>query len=137
MRDPSNADDRYDRVRMRQALAEADWLDPAALATSAAHLADADEALEEFAELLWPQHVRQMDGGYAFDPRAPRAVRLRIVERIIAELGKPARGGDVARLLDRLEAGQGGNLAGVLASVEGELWTFRPEPARTNPNRAG
>jgi tRNA(Ile)-lysidine synthase len=32
--DPSNADERFDRVRIRRALREADWLDPAAPATS-------------------------------------------------------------------------------------------------------
>ena len=43
--DPSNSDDRFDRVRMRKALAEADWIDVDAVARSAAHLAEADDAL--------------------------------------------------------------------------------------------
>jgi hypothetical protein len=36
----------------------------------------------------------------------------------------------VARLLDRLEAGESGNLGGVLATVEEDEWVFRPEPPR-------
>ena len=40
--DPSNRDSRFDRVRIRQALAGADWLDPLGLARSAALLGEAD-----------------------------------------------------------------------------------------------
>ena len=39
--DPSNRDDRFDRARLRKAMAGADWLAVAAIAQSAAHLADA------------------------------------------------------------------------------------------------
>ncbi|MCB1055980.1 MAG: tRNA lysidine(34) synthetase TilS, partial [Acidobacteria bacterium] len=42
--DPSNEDDRFDRARLRKALAGADWLDVGAMAESASHLADADAA---------------------------------------------------------------------------------------------
>jgi len=44
--DPSNRDDRFDRARLRKALAEAGWIDVPALAASAAHIADADAALD-------------------------------------------------------------------------------------------
>ena len=40
------------------------------------------------------------------------------------------RGSDVARLIDQLRSGKGGNLGGVLATVEGSDWVFRPEPPR-------
>ena len=43
--DPSNHDNRFDRVRMRQALARTDWLNPGAAAAGADALADADAAL--------------------------------------------------------------------------------------------
>ena len=130
--DPSNDDDRFDRVRLRKVLAEADWLDPLALARSASHLADAEDALQEFAIALWSQHVRHHGDGIAFYPLAPRIMRLRIIERIIRELGGEPRGSEVARLLDRIEAGQSANLAGILATVEGNQWLFRPEPPRSS-----
>ena len=57
-------------------------------------------------------------------------MRLRIVERIIRELGGEPRGSEVARLLDKLEANSSANLGGVLATVEGNRWVFRPEPPR-------
>ena len=44
-------------------------------------------------------------------------------------VGDP-RGADVARLVGRLEAGEGGNLARVLARVENGDWVFRAEPPR-------
>jgi len=128
--DPSNEDERFDRVRMRKALAETDWLDPLALTETANHLAEADEALEHFADLASTLHVTCADGAVRFEPRVPRAIRLRVIARIISRLGGAPRGGDVARLLDRLEAGDGGNVGGVLASCEGDCWIFRPEPPR-------
>jgi tRNA(Ile)-lysidine synthase len=128
--DPSNTDDRFDRVRLRKALANADWLDPVALTCSAGHLADADDALDEFATLLWSRHVRPQGDAVTFCPLAPRLMRLRIVDRIIRELGGDPRGGDVARLLDRIEAGMSANLGGVLVTVEGNQWAFRREPPR-------
>ncbi len=128
--DPSNADARFDRVRLRQALAVTDWLDPSSLAASASHLADADDALEWAAGREWDEHVTLAGAEVRYRCRAPRAVALRIVERAVLGLGGRPRGSDVARLLDRLEADDGGNVAGVLATVEGEDWVFRREPPR-------
>jgi len=67
-RDPSNADLTFDRVRVRHHLAEHDWLDPEALAASAAHLADAWRAIEWFAEIDWEEMVVPHD--HADDGRA-------------------------------------------------------------------
>lgn len=128
--DPSNADPRYDRVRLRQALAAADFLDPAAIAISARHLADAEEALAWAAAREWAEQVTLADGTIRYTPAAPRAIVLRVVERAVAMLGAPARGGDVARLIDRLEAGGAGNVAGVHAQASAGSWVFRPEPPR-------
>ena len=75
--DPSNRDLRFDRARLRAALAGADWLDPAMLAQSARHLAEAEEALEWAAAREWVAQVAEGDGGLAYTPAAPRAVRRR------------------------------------------------------------
>lgn len=128
--DPSNADDRFDRVRIRKALAAADWLDPAALAASAAHLADADEALDWAARREWAARVEIADGTLRYRPQAPRAVVLRVVERALAHFGGTPRGQAVAGLVARLEAGEGGNVAGVLARADGDGWLFTAEPRR-------
>jgi tRNA(Ile)-lysidine synthase len=128
--DPSNLDERFDRVRVRGALAEADWLDPAALAQSAAHLAEADEALDWAAEREWAESVVTGDGEVRYVPQAPRAIVLRVVVRIIAGFGGEPRGAAVSELVDGLATGQTGNVAGVIAKVESGAWIFRPEPPR-------
>ncbi len=128
--DPSNHDPHYDRVRIRQALAGADWLDPVPLAHSARLLADAEQALAAFEDALWPVHVRRDGAGYLLTPPDVPLMRVRLSRRIIAALGGNPRGSEVARLVGRLEAGEGGNLGGVLASVTAQGWHFRPEPAR-------
>ena len=130
--DPSNADPRFDRVRIRQALAHAPWLDPAAIAASAAHLEEAAQALDWAAEREWNERVDQRDGALRYRPLAPRAIRLAVIGRAIAQLGQTPRGGDVARLLDQLEAGGGGNVAGVLARDTMDGWLFSAEPPRAS-----
>jgi tRNA(Ile)-lysidine synthase len=128
--DPSNDDVAYDRVRIRQALADADWLDVAAVAASAAHLADAEEALEWALEREWEGCVTVAEGGLRYEPRAPTAVALRVVSRVIAGFGGSPRGGAVARLIEGLQAGRPGTVAGVAASVDDGAWLFRPEAPR-------
>lgn len=126
--DPSNTDLRFDRVRIRRALADADWIDPIALAVSASNLADADAALDWAVEREWQEAVFAPGNGLHYAPLAPRAIRIRIVLRIIAQLGSGARGSGVARLVDALEAGGQGSLGGVLARSRHGRWIFEPEP---------
>lgn len=128
--DPSNADERFDRVRMRNALAGADWLDVAAVAHAARNLAEAYAALQDYAQVLWQTHVRQDGQAYVLRPGHLREMNRRLVASIMDRMGGRPRGGDVARLLDRLERGEGGNVAGVLATVKDGEWLFRPEPPR-------
>lgn len=128
--DPSNANNRFDRVRIRKALAAADWLDPLALAASAAHLADAADALDWAANREWAERVELAGGALRYRPQAPRAVVLRVVARALAHLGGTSRGLAVARLVARLEAGEGGNVAGVLVRADGDGWLFTAEPKR-------
>lgn len=131
--DPSNADTRFDRARLRAQLAAADWIDPLALATSAAHLADADEAIEWAVQGEWDRQVAVKGAEITYRPLAPRAVRLRVLARAIGLLGGDARGSAIARLDRALQAGQSANLGGVLAQPRGGLWVLRPEPVRRTP----
>jgi len=130
VQDPSNADPHYDRVRMRQSLATCDWLDPLALVHSAGLLADAEQALSAFENALWPDHVTQSRVGFVLYPPVVPLMRVRMVRRIIAAMGGNPRGGDAARLVERLERGERGNVGGVLATVKGGEWVFVLEPAR-------
>lgn len=130
--DPSNADERFDRVRIRKALAELDWLDVSAIASSASHLADAEAALEECANLLREEHCFADRGMFGIEQpnRLPRTLQLQFVEEGLWEFGGVARKGQIAALVAELTAGRNANLAGVLVTVEGGEWIFRPEPPR-------
>jgi len=128
--DPSNNDERFDRVRIRKALAGADWLDIPALAQSAAHIAEAEAVLQWTAQREWGERVEVGEGEIRYRPLAPQAIRLRVVMRAIALLGGDPRGGSVAKLMMRLARGKDSNLAGVIVRVDGETWTFRKEPPR-------
>lgn len=129
--DPSNADLRFDRVKVRRALKDCDWLDVPALAMSASHLAEAEGVMLWATQREWDEHVRVTEDAIHYRPFAPRAIRLRIIGRAIAMLGGRPRGGDIAKLLNRLRIGRDGTLAGVVArSQPGGEWLFRREPPR-------
>jgi tRNA(Ile)-lysidine synthase len=129
--DPSNHDPRFDRVRLRQALAGADWIDVPALAASAAHLADADAALDWAARREWAECVTREGLGMVYRPQAPRAVALRVLARLVAELGDEApRGSALARLFDALVAGQTASIGRLVARPTPGGWHFMAAPKR-------
>ncbi len=131
VQDPSNSDDRFDRARMRKALAQADWLDIEAVATSAAHLADADAALEWAAAREWDEQVSETGLGITYRPRAPRAIALRVLARIVARLdGDEPRGSALARLFDALLRRQPASIGNLVARVTEHGWSFNASPPR-------
>jgi tRNA(Ile)-lysidine synthase len=130
--DPSNRDERYDRARLRQRLAEADWLDPAAHGRSAAALAEADEALDWTVEQLIAERTDSVRDGLTFDAAGlPAELRRRALLRLLTLLvpADPPRGDAVQRLLAALEAGEIATLAGVRCAG-GSVWRLSPAPLR-------
>ena len=131
VQDPSNANDRFDRVRIRKALAGADWLDVAAIARSAEHLAEADAALDWMAALEWRSCVSKEPMGLRYRPQAPRAVALRVVARCITELGgEEPRGSAVARLLESLREGRPASIGDLVVRPNAGGWSFARAPVR-------
>ncbi|WP_375404643.1 tRNA lysidine(34) synthetase TilS [uncultured Sphingomonas sp.] len=137
--DPSNADDRFERTRVRRLLDANEWLGPANLARSAGYLAEADGDLRAVVDWLWAARA-VVDGD---DVRVnatdlPREVRRRLVRRAlavtraVAGLTEPAFGeaSNVEAMLDGLEQGRRVTQAGVLASVRDGRWRLRPAPPR-------
>ena len=131
--DPSNRDPRHDRSRIREVLSGSAWADPVRLATSAAALRDADEALDwALAPLITARF--QCDGQMLmiepFD--LPRELRRRLLLAAFAELGQAApRGPDLMRALLALESGETVTLGG-LKLEGGEKWRLSPAPPRRN-----
>jgi tRNA(Ile)-lysidine synthase len=131
VQDPSNSDARFDRARLRRELAGADWLDIAAIAASAAHLADADAALDWAAAREWTECVTKAPMGLTYRPKAPRAVALRVIARIVTELdGEAPRGSAVARLFEALLARQPASIGNLVARALPEGWSFTRAPQR-------
>jgi tRNA(Ile)-lysidine synthase len=133
--DPSNEDDRFERVRVRQALADSDWLDPRALAASAANLGHADAALSWATTREWKAAVSLDEGWIAYRPAdAPREIRRRIVRRAVLALategvGADLRGHELERVLRALANGGRATLRGVLCAG-GPEWRFTRAPTR-------
>ena len=130
VQDPSNADRRFDRVRMRAALRDSDWIDVTALALSAAHIAEAEETFDILGAREWAECVERREGALRYRPKGPSLIRKRVVRRIITESGGEAELSQVADLIAKLEKGGAGTLAGVMARAKGEVWTFDAEPPR-------
>jgi tRNA(Ile)-lysidine synthase len=132
--DASNQDDRFERVRFRRALARADWLDAAAIARSAANLAEAERALDWAMRAEWKQGVRERGGTISYRPNgAPREILRRIAARAVRKLATEGevdlRGSELDRLLATLAEGGTATLRGVLCSG-GPEWRFGPAPRR-------
>jgi tRNA(Ile)-lysidine synthase len=141
VRDPGNEDGQFERVRVRNALAADDGLDPGALAKSAAHLAEADAALDWAAEAEWQRAITEEKGELAYAGRdAPPEIRRRILRRAILSLASEGdgeiRGRELDRLLETLETGGTATLRGVLCTG-GPDWRFtRARPRRPTRSSA-
>lgn len=142
--DPSNADERFDRARIRKAIADADWLDPVRMATSAQHLAEADMMIGALADEEWEACVSAGEEAVHYTPSRGiahpigRVLALRILTRAVQHLmggdGLSQGSGPAAAMLRKLELGEAVNVAGVLARTEKGTIVLKREPPRKNIN---
>lgn len=133
--DPSNRDPRFDRTRMRAALAEAEWIDVPAVAASASHLADAEAALDWSVAQLEPERIRAEGDALLLDPSGlPAELLRRLLRRALARLqpGLDPAGPDLDRLIAVLAKGGKASIGALLATGSGH-WRISPAP----PRRAG
>lgn len=129
--DPSNLDDRFDRVRVRRALEAADWLDPAMLARSATLIGEAEDTLAAMADQAWADGIVQAEATVLVPVSAWREINLRLLERALVGLGGTPSRSELAALLDMLGSeGAKANLAGVMVTRRSERFECRPEPPR-------
>jgi tRNA(Ile)-lysidine synthase len=130
--DPANRDPRYDRTHVRALLGSAGWLDPRRLAAAAANLGEAEAALDWCAGKLWDERAREAGHGLLLDTSGlPRELQRRLLMKAIARLGgAEPPGPKLIRLLDDLEAGRPGTLAGLTIRPGAEGWSLAPAPPR-------
>lgn len=130
--DPSNRDDRFDRARLRKALAQADWLDPVSASRSAAALSQAEAALDWTANTLFARRTDAKDGVLTFDPRElPEELLRRLALRCLGTIDHEIapRGEELQRLIAGLAQGKVATL-GKVRCTGGDFWLFSAAPPR-------
>jgi tRNA(Ile)-lysidine synthase len=131
--DPSNTDERFDRVRLRQRLAGFDLIDPARLDRSVEALAEADAALDWMADEIAAEHLGS-DGEVLVLKRTdvPPAILRRLLQKMISSINESAeipRGPSIDQALVQLFDGKTVTLADCVVTG-GNHWTVRRAPAR-------
>jgi tRNA(Ile)-lysidine synthase len=130
--DPSNADEAYDRVRMRRRLAETPWLDPAVLARSASALAEAEQALDWTTRRLAAKRVTAEGEELRLDPSdLPPELLRRLVLLCLRRIDPESapRGEQVTALIATL-AGGGTTTLGTILCRGGIAFRFSSAPPR-------
>lgn len=130
--DPSNTDPAHDRTRFRRLLADHPDLDPTRIAAAATYAAEAQQALDEVAQMLWANRA-DVGGGHVaiLLGDLDRELRRRLARRAIGHLlARPFDDAGIEPLLDALEVGTPATRAGVMMTVRDGIATFRPEPPR-------
>lgn len=127
--DPSNEDDRFDRVRARRWLAQSDGPESERLAAAADHLADSADALEWAAEQEFARRGRRTADGIDLDSAGlPVELQRRLLARALADLtGQVPPGPKLMQALQAMERGETVTLAGVRLAG-GSPWQLRPAP---------
>ena len=131
--DPSNIDPRFDRAAMRQALAQAHWIDVGAAARSAAALAEAEAALGWSVTALADAHLHRDGAGWRLDRTdLPREYLRRLVLAMLARAdpaASPPRGDSLDRAIAAALAGAQANLGDWLLRG-GREWRLISAPVR-------
>jgi tRNA(Ile)-lysidine synthase len=129
--DPANDDPRHDRTRARRLLRDSDWLDPARLAATAHHLAEADDALNWALEGLAVSRLAPDGETLTIDPSGiPRELQRRLLLLAFAQSGvPPPRGPDLSRAMEALDQGQSVTLGGIKLDG-GPVWRLSSAPPR-------
>ena len=131
--DPSNRDDRYDRARLRKAIADIDWIDPVAVTRSAAALDEADKALAWASQRIAKERMTTVEGVIAIDATGlPPEIARRLLAGAVRALNPDAKldGPKVTRLHETLLRSGKGTLDGMMCSAQGGRWVIAPAPPR-------
>lgn len=129
--DPSNWDPHHDRTHARLLLAAAgERIDPRRMAAAAAHLAEAEAALEWItSEAIRSRVERSGDGRIAADLEGlPREIRRRILVRLIGEADSSVDGPTLETAMTRLDAGLIASVGGLKLSPGNRILIAKAPP---------
>lgn len=132
--DPSNADQGYDRVRVRNALKDLEGFDTSLASQSASALGSAREAIEWHVDQLAAEYVKSADDGCALSKTGfPHEIERRLLLKClhICDPALSPRGNQVDQTIHALQRGETVTLGNILCRG-GEKWTFRTAPKRRN-----
>ena len=134
--DPSNADDRFDRARLRHALRSQTTLDVEAAARSARWLAEADEAIDWAVERLIASWPEASDIAVIRDDNYPPEIFRRVVTRRLRSNDGQlrVRGASLDGVIAAMKAGRramvGALLIDAVPGFEGAIWRISAAPRR-------
>lgn len=132
--DPSNRDQGFDRVRVRNALKDLEGFDTSLASQSASALSAAREAIEWHVEQLAAEHVTVRESGCALcKTDFPHEIQRRLLLKClhICEPALSPRGSQIDQTIIALERGETVTLGDILCQG-GENWTFQAAPKRRN-----
>lgn len=128
--DPSNADPRHERSRVRRMLRDPAAPDPLKMAESADHLAEVEDAMNWLVSEAVRSRVTRDSKGTVIDAAGlPREIKRRMLARLLGESAGPLRGSRVDRAVEMLENGRFATLAGFRIRP-GACWTVTVAPPR-------
>lgn len=130
--DPSNRNQGYDRVRVRNALQDLEGFDTRLASQSASALGAAREAVEWTVERLAADHIATTDFGCTLARTAfPAEIRRRLLLRClhICDPALSPRGSQIGQTIAALEKGETVTLGDILCRG-GDSWHFQPAPKR-------
>lgn len=135
--DPSNADPRFDRSRMRALIAGTSELLAQRLARAATNLRDAEDAIAWAVGREQAERLRVEEREAWLDARElPYELRRRLAHIAVTRVRRadgqdaPWRDQGLDRLIAALDSGGTGTIAGVQARVRSGTWHFRLAPPR-------
>lgn len=130
--DPSNRDTRFDRARVRAALAHCDLVDPVSASRSAANLARDAEALDWAMARLAAERLTGEATDLSLDMGGlPAGVMRRLLLIAIARAGEAEpRAATIDEALEQVPKGVAVMAGNSLISADGPLWRIRPAPPR-------
>ncbi|WP_299943692.1 tRNA lysidine(34) synthetase TilS [uncultured Ruegeria sp.] len=127
--DPSNQDQRFDRIKARQALSGLDQIGitPQTLARVAENMGQAREALAQFTQESALRHLKAIDGDLCVDREGfgtlPEEIRRRLVVASVSWIAGgeyPPRHKAVDQVLDALSSAQTATLGGCIFIPDGK-----------------